>query len=496
MRTLLLAALLTTPAVAAPEVKVATGTLTGTTADGIDAFRNIPFAAPPTGAMRWMPPAAAAAWKGKRDATKDGPVCPQPVSSSSLGGVDATTPQSEDCLTLNVFAPTGAKKAPVMVWLHGGAHLIGAGSLPYYDGTALAKRGVVLVGVNYRLGALGYFAHPALTKAAGATAPLANYGAMDQEAALKWVKANIAAFGGDPANVTLFGESAGGGSTLFLLANNKSAGLVQKAIVQSGSGWQPASSLAAKETEGTAIAKAAGAADDADAAALRAIPVAKLVGALAPNFGPFVDGRYFTTTPAKAFADGTAQDVPLVIGANSDEGSLMESFRVAPETVLKQYEQGLDFARAAYGPTEDAKLARLLFGDGRMVAPARYIARAAKGGAPSYLYHFSYVPEIARGMLPGASHGLEVPFVFGTLNSVDRLKGMLGPADFAMSARLTDCWAAFAKTGVPACDGVAAWPAYGDDQLVEFGTEVAVRRDFRKAPLDFHDAVFRLLSGR
>jgi para-nitrobenzyl esterase len=490
MRALILAFALAAPALAAPEVKVAGGMLAGSTTDGVNAFRNIPFAAPPTGAMRWMPPVPAPAWKGKRDATKDGPVCPQPVSSSSLGGVDATTPQSEDCLTLNVFAPAGAKSAPVMVWLHGGAHLIGAGSLPYYDGTALAKRGVVLVGVNYRLGPLGYFAHPALTKDAKPGAPLGNYGAMDQEAALKWVQANIAAFGGDPANVTLFGESAGGGSTLFLLANNKTPGLVSKAIVQSGSGWQPPSSLAEKEAEGAALVPAA------DAAALRAVPVATLLAKPAPSYGPFADGRYYTTTPAKAFAGGTAHDVPLMIGANSDEGSLMEAFRITPESVLKQYAAGLDFARAAYGPMEDAKFARLLFGDGRMVAPARYIARAAKGGAPSYLYHFSYVPEVARTMLPGAAHGLEVPFVFGTLNSIDRLKGLLGPPDFAMSARIGDCWAAFAKTGIPACEGAAAWPAYGNDVLVEFGTETAVRTDFRKTPLDFQEAAYRFSQGQ
>lgn len=490
MRAILALAALTLSAAApaAPvSVKIAQGLLGGEAVNGIAAFKNIPFAAPPVGPLRWMPPQAAPSWTGARDATKFGPACAQVPGYAALGGIAADAPQSEDCLTLNVWAPAKASKAPVMVWIHGGAHRIGTASLPFYDGTAFAKRGIVLVSINYRLGPLGYFAHPALTKEAGATAPLGNYGAMDQEAALRWVQANIAAFGGDPANVTLFGESAGGSSTLHLLANpDRSTGLVAKAIVQSGGGWTPAGSLAAEEAKGVAVATAAGAAAGADAAALRALPVARLLEAPAESYGPFVDGRYFTAAPAMAFAFRRALDVPLVIGANSDEGSLMDALR-QPASRMSLLTGNMDDAKAIYGLTDEKALTRAAFGDVVMVGPARFLARAAAGGAPSWLYHFSYVPERIRASVPGASHGLDVPFVFDTLPTLSRLAGAMSPADTARAGQMNACWAAFATTGVP-CKGVADWPAYGaDDRLLEFGTTIAVREGFLKSRLDYQE---------
>ncbi len=486
-----------TAAGAAPvTIKTAQGALTGDASDGVASFKGIPFAAPPVGKLRWMPPMPAASWKGARAATVFGPVCPQPVTGSAGGGVDAGMPQSEDCLTLNIYAPAGAKAAPVMVWLHGGGHHIGASSLPYYDGTSFAKRGVVLVAVNYRLGPLGYFAHPALTAEAKPDAPLANYGAMDQQAALKWVQANIAAFGGDPGNVTLFGESAGGSSTLSLLANPaRSKGLFAKAIVESGGGWGRAITLADGEKAGAEIAVGAGAPANADAAALRALPVDKLIAAPATDFGPIVDGRFYTTTPTVAFATGTALDVPLVIGANSDEGSLMGEMPKATGR-LALITGDMDAAKAVYGITDDRSLTRAIFGDVIMVGPARFIARSAAGGAPAWLYHFSYVPEAARGLLPGASHGLEVPFVFGTVSAIKQLASVLTPGDRAQADKLNACWAAFATTGTP-CKGVTDWPAYGsDDRLLEFGSETALRGGFRKPQLDLQEARVRALAAK
>ncbi|HEY0782893.1 MAG TPA: carboxylesterase family protein, partial [Thermoanaerobaculia bacterium] len=218
-------------------ITIDTGVLAGSAADGIQTFKGIPYAKPPVGPLRWRPPQPPAAWKEARDATAFGAACP--LGGAALEGDGLQT--SEDCLTLNVWAPAHADRsspgAPVMVWLHGGANSNGAGAKRYYDGTAFARDGIVLVSLNYRLGPLGFFAHPALTKEAGPSEPLGSYGLMDQVAALGWVKRNARAFGGDPARVTVFGESAGGEDVLALLAVPSATGLFQQAIVESGPGW-------------------------------------------------------------------------------------------------------------------------------------------------------------------------------------------------------------------------------------------------------------------
>ena len=490
-----LAVALGSAAVAEPvTVTTSLGVVAGDASGGVASFKGLPFAAPPVGKLRWMPPQPVSAWTGVRDATKFGAVCPQPVTGTAGGGISATMVQSEDCLTLNIFAPSGAKSAPVMVWLHGGGHRIGASSIPYYDGTSFAKRGVVLVAVNYRLGPLGYFAHPALTAEAKADAPLGSYGGMDQQAALKWVKANIAAFGGDPSNVTLFGESAGGASALTLLANPaRSRDLLAKAIVQSGGGWGRPVTLADAEKDGAAVAVAAGAPANADAAALRALPVDKLLAAPAASYGPIIDGRFFTQAPAVAFATGAALDVPLVIGANSDEGSLIGEARAYER--LAQTAGDLTPVRPVYGIDNDKALLRAIFGDFVMVGPARFLARAAASGAPSWLYHFSYVPEAARGFMPGASHGLDVPFVFNTPDKIDRLASVLTANDRAKAEMVNGCWVAFAVSGVP-CKGSAEWPVYGaDDRLLEFGNDTAIRTGFRKAQLDLQEARVKAMAA-
>src|SRR6185437_6797506 len=222
----------------APTVRIDSGPLVGVTEGPANVFRNIPFAAPPVGDLRWAPPQPVKPWTAPRPAAAAGPSCPQPMNANGTpnsGG--ANGPTSEDCLQLNVFAPKGAKGAPVMVWIHGGGHRTGAGWI--YGGQNFARDGVVVVTINYRLGALGYFAHPAIDASARPGDPVGNYGLMDQIAALKWVQRNIAAFGGDPNNVTVFGESAGGMSTLALLATPAARGLYRKAVVESGAGWFP-----------------------------------------------------------------------------------------------------------------------------------------------------------------------------------------------------------------------------------------------------------------
>ena len=240
-----------------PTAKIDSGPLVGVTEGSANVFRNIPYAAAPVGELRWAPPQPAKPWTAPRPAAEAGPSCPQPMNadgSPNAGG--ANGPMSEDCLQLNVFAPKGAKGAPVMVWIHGGGHRTGAGWV--YGGQNFARDGVVAVTINYRLGALGYFAHPALDKAAKPGDPVGNYGLMDQIAALRWVQRNIAKFGGDPKNVTVFGESAGGQSTLALLATPSAKGLYQKAIVESGLGWVTPKTLTAKEADGVKALEKAG----------------------------------------------------------------------------------------------------------------------------------------------------------------------------------------------------------------------------------------------
>ncbi len=481
-----LAALLTVPAFAAePTVTIDSGALSGSSDGGIDVYKGIPYAAPPVGPLRWMPPAPPTAWSGTRDATQFGAICPQPPRPDMAMAQGGNARQSEDCLFLNVFAPHGAHKAPVMVWIHGGAHRFGAGSGPIYDGSKFAQDGVILVSINYRLGLLGFFAHPALTKAAAPDAPLGNYGQMDQIAALKWVQRNIAAFGGDPGNVTVFGESAGGSSILFQLATPAAKGLFAKAIVESGGGWNAPTTLTQKETEGADFAAKAGY-PNATLEQLRSIPVEKTLDMPAVlGFGPFVDGRLVPSTPAQAFASGRAIDVPLVIGSNDFEASLMESFHIPADRIVGRLPPQ---AKTLYGAeaASDETLAHAVFTDSVMGAPAHWIAAKASGGAPSYLYHFSYVAAMQRSRVPGARHGSEIPYVFATGSALASRFGIaLTGEDRAMEHLMHSCWVGFAKTGAPVCDG-QAWPAYAPatDQLLEFGYKPGVTSAFRKPQYD------------
>ncbi|HXC57506.1 MAG TPA: carboxylesterase family protein [Rhizomicrobium sp.] len=496
VRSLALAALLAAPAFAAdaPKAVIDSGALTGSSDGAVDVFKGIPYAAPPVGPLRWMPPASPAKWTGARDATAFGPICPQPSRGDGGAAMGANAPQSEDCLSLNVFVPHGARNAPVMVWIHGGAHRFGSGSSVLYDGSHFAQDGVILVSINYRLGLLGYFAHPALTRAASAIAPLGNYGAMDQIAALAWVKRNIAAFGGDPGNVTVFGESAGGSSILYLLATPSAKGLFAKAVVESGGGWTAPTTLAQKESEGADFATKAGLPGaSATLEQLRAIPAAATLDMPpALGFGPFVDGRLVTQTPTQAFATGSAIDVPLIIGSNSFEASLMQSFGIPPERITGRLTPA---ARAVYASdaASDQALAQAVFTDSVMGAPAHWIAAKAAGGAPSWLYHFSYVVSMQRATAPGARHGSEIPYVFATGSALAGRFGIaLTDEDRAMEHLMHACWVGFAKTGKPACDG-QDWPAFspGSDQLLEFGPHVGVVEDFRKAQYDALETVMR-----
>jgi para-nitrobenzyl esterase len=481
-----LAALVAGPASAQPaaRVKVEGGALVGVAHENANVFRNIPFATPPVGDLRWAPPQPAKPWSGERMAVMPGPSCPQPMTANDTpnsGG--ANGPVSEDCLQLNVFAPKNAKAAPVMVWIHGGSHRTGAGWV--YDGQNFARDGVVVVTINYRLGALGYFAHPVLTKAAKPGEPVGNYGLMDQIAALKWVQRNIAAFGGDPRNVTVFGESAGGMSTLSLLATPAAKGLYQKAIVQSGAGWFAPKSLEKKEAEGVALLEKAGLNADTTAE-LRAIPVEKLVP-LNGDYQPFTDGRLMTETASQALVRGRFADVPLIIGSNSGEDSLMGPAPASPQAVamVPPALRAIYKDEAAAG---DDALVRAAFTDRIMGGPARWVAAKASSGKPAWLYYFSYVGSRFRPAVTRAAHAAEIQYVFEYWGRRTPMS-QVSDEDKAMAALMHACWVSFAKSGAPKC-GSQAWPAYdpASDQLMEFGSASGVRPNFRKAQLDAQEA--------
>jgi para-nitrobenzyl esterase len=480
-------------------VRTLAGQVEGVSENGLSVFKGIPFAQAPVGPLRWKAPQVPAAWQGVRKANTFGPACPQPPRRTTRNdGLGAgVSQQSEDCLTLNVWSPAGSARAPVMVWIHGGAHRFGASSLPFYNGEALARQGVVVVSINYRLGLLGYFAHPALTKETGAGECSGNFGLLDQIAALTWVRDNIAAFGGDAGNVTVFGESAGGASILYLLASPRAKGLFQKAIVQSGGGWQPVIARAQKEAEGIKAADAMGLAGaTATMSELRAVSTEALNKAIsvAPvlGFGSFADGCSAMGSPADAFASGAAMDVPLIIGANSYEASLLDSVQTDPASILQRVDADtLAKARVTYGAMDDAQLGRQIFADASFLAPARWIAARASSGAPSWLYHFSYTIERMRGEAPGARHGAEIPYVFQSWTAMPMIDGLLSNADRQFARTISACWVAFAKSGQP-CAGGPQWPKYDatSDQLLEFGPDIAVRAGFRKTQLDVHQPRF------
>ncbi|MGB2178085.1 MAG: carboxylesterase/lipase family protein [Hyphomonas sp.] len=471
-------------------VHIPQGMISGKTDGEVETYFNIPFAAAPTGERRWRPPAYAPGWRGVRDGTQMGPACPQPVRLAVVAGGVAEF-QSEDCLQLNIWRPKGAADLPVMVWIHGGAHVIGSGTFPIFDGTQLARQGVIVVTINYRLGALGYFAHPALTAEADADAPLGNFGLMDQLAALRWVQANIASFGGDPARVTLFGESAGAVSTMTLLSMPEASGLFSAAIVQSGVNLLPPKSLAEQEEVGVAAANALGLGPRATAHELREIDAEDWVKAAGARSGgtvsPFIDGRLLRAPPSQVFADGEELDVPLMIGANSNEASVLLAMGLNPEIATAYFGDQLTGAETVYGlPATNPEFARQALGDIWFVAPARWLATETSDGAPSFLYHFDYVAERRREKSDGAAHGSEITYVFDTTDYYESVVGELTPADRMFADRLSACWASFAKTRQPECALVPGWSRYDPerDEIALFAPETRIVAGFRRPVLD------------
>ncbi|HWD66893.1 MAG TPA: carboxylesterase family protein [Caulobacteraceae bacterium] len=465
---------------------VTSGALAGAVEGDIAVFRGVPFAAPPVGPLRWRPPQPAAEWQGVRDATRFGPACLQGhprglTDVTPFGG--APEPTSEDGLTLNVWAPVhDPVGAPVMVFFHGGSGLFGSGALPCYSGAAFARDGVVLVTANYRLGALGGFAHPALTREATSRGDLMGaYATMDQMAALHWVKRNIAAFGGDRDNVTIFGESAGAISVLNLLTMPLARGLFDKAIVQSGGGWFPAGQNRRRaEAAGVEIGRAFGVPAGGSVEALRRIPGQPLMDLNLPGAG-FTDPRLAPEGLTSAIAAGRHARVPLMIGVNSGEDSLLDNGDGIARLRADIKPGVMARLKALYPGADEERLVRNYFCDGLATAAARWVARKWSAKAPAYLYRFEHVDEAALAHRDRAPHGSEIFYVFETLGEQPASIGAFPPtaADRSVAAGMHASWVAFARSGDPAVEGLSPWPAYSRerDPWMVFGQDGSGARD-------------------
>jgi len=460
-------------------VPVGPGPLRGLSEDGVAAFRGIPYAQPPVGDLRWRAPEPVHRWDGTLDALAYGAACPQP----SLGGISLLrdgSEMSEDCLYLNVWASAdvvgSGARLPVLFWIHGGAYQFGSGDLG--ERGNLFGDEFVLVSLNYRIGRFGQFAHPALTAEDPATS--SNYGLLDILEGLRWVRANIAAFGGDPGNVTIFGISSGAGMVNLLMVSALADGLFAKAISESANGFHPFPDREWMERQGEAWALSVGAAE-ADGAGLRALPsdvVAQM--ALDPTHAPMpmVDGISVPVRPHVGFANGMQQKVPYLVGATSLEGTLMQVFPIPLEKVLAWLGGDADRVQTLYDPTGDRDSTDVtvdIYGDAGFVAPSRWLARGMDAvGCPTYLYYFDYVPEQLRGQLRGAPHGGEAPFLFRSWDLMPTMNPYAPTeADRAVGEVMQAYWRNFAQTGDPNGTSRPAWPRFDptSELALTFGPE-------------------------
>ncbi|MEJ0042648.1 MAG: carboxylesterase family protein [Rhizomicrobium sp.] len=463
-----------------PVVDVPAGPLQGQIEGALRVFKGIPYTLPPVGALRWKPPAPMPRWTDVRSATEYGPACIQPKAALSTIYSADPVPMSEDCLTLNVWAPADARNAPVFVWIYGGALWGGSSRDTLYDGARLAAHGVIVVTINYRLGPLGWLAHPALS----AESPLGvsgNYGLLDQIAALHWVKDNIGAFGGDPSNVTIAGESAGGLSVMYLMAAPAARGLFAKAIAQSAYmistpelrdsrfGDPPA------EAVGTWLAGKLGA---KDIAGLRAMDATTLTNVAAQaGYAPFgtVDGKVLPRQLVDVFDRGEQARVPILAGFNSGEIRSLRVLAPPPPADISAYTAQI---RARYGELSHDFLQ--LYPAGNMAesilkttrdalygwTAERLVAKQTALGAPSFLYYFDHGYPAADDAGLHAFHASELPYVFGTADRTAPLwpKIPATPAEASLSDAMLGYWTAFARDGVPRAAGQPQWQPYGTER--------------------------------
>jgi para-nitrobenzyl esterase len=497
-------------------IKVDGGRISGVLVDGVRSYKGIPFAAPPVGDLRWKPPQPVVAWKGVRKCDAFGPECPQAPYPARSIYYSAPQPQSEDCLFLNIWTTAAAgEKRPVMVWIHGGALTRGSGATRTYDGTNFAKNGVVLVTINYRLGPLGYLAHPELT-AESRNHSSGNYGVLDQIAALKWVQRNVASFGGDPNRVTIFGESAGSWSVNSLVATPLARGLFQRAIGESGGSFGAMARLredrdkqASAEKMGAAFSKALGA---DSLKAMRAVPAEKIVDvfnndAEGKKFRtqPNVDGWVFPDAIREIFAKGKQNDVPVIVGSNANEMTSLTAPGTIP-TTMEAYRKRVesqygDMARefdAVYPAKSESDIIEAYLGALRDVVftlQMRTWARmTSTGRSKAYLYQFSHVPPNPNSRYLGAYHAAEIAYVFSNLN---RPNTAYQDVDFKLAKAMQSYWINFATKGDPNGDGLPVWSPYNaeSEPYMDFGDSVQIRNHLLKAQLDFLEKAERPRSS-
>ena len=473
----------------------------GSTAS-VRVYKGIPYAAPPVGALRWRPPQPVAPWDGVRAATSFGNNCMQRSANGAsfppYGGDRSATTMSEDCLYLNVYTAAGSASArqPVMVWIHGGAWTSGAGAI--YQGEDLARKGVVVVTLNYRLGVFGFLAHPELT-GESAQHSSGNYAILDQIAALQWVKRNIAAFGGDPTRVTIFGESAGSWSVQNLVASPLAAGLFHRAIGESGGRFSITTTLQQAENAGEKFGAAVGA---PSLAALRAAPADVLQQGARDEFSSVAnaDGWVLPAIMLDVFRKGAQNDVPTLIGSNADEGSIFtsESTTAASFRRSAQRDFGPDAERwlelYPFASDSDARAAQAhamrdrTFG-WEMRTWARLQAKTAKSSV--FLYYFSHVPPLANAAWLGAQHGAEIPYVLNWPNGTHSASVPWTDADRKLADQVSSYWVNFAVTGNPNGSGLPTWNAYAprDERALAIGGGFGMVPIPNSAALDFIDRV-------
>src|SRR5688572_18076843 len=506
--------------ISGPLVQTNSGALRGITVGNVSSFKGIPYAAAPVGENRWRPPQPVTPWKEVRDATKDCADCPQRAWPGS------TAIQSEDCLFLNVWTPSSAtnkSKLPVMVWIHGGGFTGGSGSGPGSAGDAFAKQGVILTTINYRLGRLGHFAFPALSKEHPEEFK-GSYAYMDQIAALKWIRENIAAFGGDPNNVTIFGFSAGGVSVHSLLTIPAAKGLFHKAISESGGGRDgvltgrpinkenadPLYAVSA-ETIGINFArkhKIEGT-DAVALAKLRALSVEEIVdggqesdsSGLRIYSGPILDGKLVVETAESAYKAGRQASVPLIIGNCSAEiGGAFVSTASSKEALFSLFGELEGEAKAAFDPDGNKEFAEVITKfntDWVWGEPARMTARAfVAKRLPAYMYQFGYVPAAMRERAPyGAGHGSEISFVFNTLNARWGAPAEATSEEKELARIMNTYWTNFAKTGNPNGNGLPIWPVYDTQKEeildIELDGKPVSKPDPRKSRFNVIEKAFK-----
>lgn len=490
-------------------VRIEGGTLRGTPlAENIRFFGSVPYAAPPVGNLRWRPPQPVIPWGDvERDASTLPPECPQiPVSPDGLFAPSAAK-QDEDCLFLNVW--TGAagpgERRPVMLWLHGGGFMQGSSAVPMYDGAAMARRGIVFVSMNYRLGVLGFLAHPALS-AESSRHVSGNYGTLDQIAALHWLQRNIAAFGGDPNNVTVIGQSAGSMSLNLLTASPLATGLFHKGIGETGAvmGMLSSRPLSHAEDKGTDFASRMGAVSAADLRSLDANRLVEAAGIVPGTFEPIADGWALPSSAVEVYRNRRQNDVPLLIGSNADENPRdpaisAASYRAMLDTIFGIEAKGLISLFPAKSDEQARQSARALMTQAMAQFPMHIWARwqTRTGTAPLYLYRFTQVPPVPRGRYleqrattqMGAWHGAEIVYALDNLSTRD---WRWTRHDRLLSNTLASYWTNFARTGDPNGAGLPAWPQYRENpaQVMELGKRIGPIPEPNAATFEILDRLY------